>query len=243
MTTMIREMLAMSESVVVAFTNRLGGVSKGRFAQANLSTRVGDNLEDVLANRAAVLSRLNLASRALVTLQQEHTATVVRIDGASRSGAVADGMVTTDRNVVLMVGVADCLPLALVDRGNAIGVLHVGWRGLLGGIVETGVREMLLAGAHRSSISAHLGPAIGPCCYEVGEDLRRAASAAYDTASAATVTGRPSIDLASAVVQALGRQGVEDVEANVLCTRESPHHFSRRRDGPTGCQAGLVALL
>lgn len=233
-----------------AFSDRRGGLSTGRFAEANLSSRVGDDPSVVSQNRLLLLARVGLPEHRVVTTRQVHGARVVRIgvQGTYACQAVAggpvdaDGMVTTERNVALLIGVADCIPLVLVDS-EVVGVLHIGWRGLLTGVVEAGVDAMVDAGARPHSTQAHLGPAIGPCHFAVNEELQQRLAARYPAAAATTLSGTPAVDLASATLEALTRLGIAGGTRTDTCTYESRTHFSARRDGRTGCQGGLVALL
>ena len=134
---------------------------------------------------------------------------------------------------------ADCLPVALARANGdapAIAALHVGWRGLLGGIVETAV-----AALGGGPLAAVIGPGIGPCCYEVGEDVARTRSARA-SATRSSATGR--LDLWSAAEQALRAAGVEHVSRVDLCTSCNPSSSSRTAAtaASTGRQ-GLIAYV
>lgn len=235
---------------VFAFSDRCGGVSTGHFAEANLSLRVGDDPASVSENRQRLLDSLGLPRHRLLTTRQVHGATVVRVsanvlDVSPEPAGLpvdADGMVTTARGVALLIGAADCVPLVLVDA-DTVGVLHIGWRGLLHGIVEAGMDAMVQAGARPASTRAVLGPAIGPCHYPVSEDLRDRLTSRYVAAGAVTLAGAPAVDLPGATAQALAELGVAAAVRSDTCTYESSVHFSSRRDGSTGCQGGVVALL
>jgi YfiH family protein len=248
-------LLALREAgVVAAFSTRVGGVSAPPFDQANLSTRVGDEPAAVHANRRLLAERLGLAGRPLVTVRQAHTAEVVPVsrsdlpDGTAWPHAlevVADGMATREPGVVLMIGVADCLPVVLADpRRRAVAVLHVGWRGLLRGIVESGIRRLEALGGRREACVAVAGPGIGPCCYPVAAELRDRVAAVCPSAAAVTRDGTPAVDLPAGTAEALRRAGVAAVHVQASCTaEEAASYFSARRDGRTGSQAGVVALL
>jgi hypothetical protein len=220
-------------------------MSIGRFAEANLSTRVGDAAAAVRHNRERLLGTLGLDAHELVTTRQVHGARVVRIgmSGPVRPASCveADGMVTTESGIALLIGVADCLPVVLVGRG-VVGVLHVGWKGLVRGIVESGVEAMLEVGGTVGGLRAHLGPGIGPCHFPVGEEVLRRVEQRYTAAAATTTAGAPAVDVAAAVREALAGHGVVDIVGSGTCTFESGEHFSARRDGPTGCQGAVVAL-
>jgi YfiH family protein len=145
--------------------------------------------------------------------------------------AEADGQLTTTPGLAALVLVADCLPVALVGEAG-VAMLHCGWRGLAAGIVERGVRGV-------GATHAAIGPGIGPCCYEVGDEVL----AAFAPLGEGIAEGR-MLDLVEVARRLLERAGVDAVDAAGLCTRcEEDLFFSHRRDGPrTGRQAGLAWL-
>ena len=122
--------------------------------------------------------------------------------------------------------VADCLPVALAGPGAA-GVVHAGWRGLSGGVLEAGVAAVGGGGP----VAAAIGPGIGPCCYEVGDDVR-----------AVFGTSERTLDLKAVARARLEAAGVQEIHDCGLCTAcEAERFFSHRRDrGVTGRQAGLA---
>lgn len=130
----------------------------------------------------------------------------------------------------MLVLVADCLPVALLgDRGLAM--LHCGWRGLAGGIVEAASRKV---GARAAAI----GPGIGPCCFEVGEEVEHA----FGDLGPGLMNGR-NLDLPEAARRLLLRAGAETVAGAGICTSCDGRFFSHRRDrGRTGRQAGIAWL-
>ena len=153
------------------------------------------------------------------------TRVVVDSDGVED----ADGQVVTRPGVGAVVLTADCLPVALVAP-QAVAMLHAGWRGLAAGVLEEGVRALRALGAQ--DLAAAIGPGIGPCCYEVGDDVR----AAFGT------TGR-TLDLKAIARDAAGRRGRRsDVQDVAMCTSCHPDlFFSHRRDGGvTGRQGGVA---
>jgi YfiH family protein len=156
---------------------------------------------------------------------------------AQGQGEPGDGVWTDERGRPLLVFTADCLPVALVrENGDrpATAVLHVGWRGLLGGIVESGTNA--LGGA----LAAAIGPGIGPCCYEVGEEVAKPFRERFGD----DVVREGRLDLWSAAERALHVAGVEHVHRTDLCTCCNPELFfsHRRDDGRTGRQ-GLIAYV
>jgi YfiH family protein len=155
----------------------------------------------------------------------EHPLYAVPTPGLSE----ADGQATTRRGLAPLVFVADCLPVALAGPGG-IAMIHCGWRGLAAGIVERGVEEV-------EAQAAAVGPGIGPCCYEVGDEVL----AAFEALGPDIADGR-MFDLRRAARCLLERAGVASMEVSEECTSCRPElFFSHRRDGRrTGRQAGLV---
>jgi YfiH family protein len=156
-----------------------------------------------------------------------------------REGRVpeADGHVLTADGAAALVFVADCVPVALSGPGG-VAMLHCGWRGLAAGIVAKGVAAV-------GATDAAIGPSIGPCCYEVGPEVRAALQPPTGLKTAYMTINRPVgsvIDLKQVARAQLEGAGVERIELSGLCTSCEPElFFSHRRDrGCTGRQAGLV---
>jgi YfiH family protein len=136
--------------------------------------------------------------------------------------------VTSNPDLTPLVMVADCLPVALVGPG-CVAMAHCGWRGLAGGIVAAAAGEV-------EAEAAAIGPGVGPCCYEVGEEVLTA----FDDLDG-VARGR-MLDLTAVATALLERAGVTAVEASGLCTScNSELFYSHRRDGErTGRQSGLA---
>jgi polyphenol oxidase len=215
----------------VAFTTREGGVSEGPFASLNLGER-GDTPPRVAENRRLACEQLGLDSARLRVNRQRHTARVrrARPDGPREIG---DAMWTDEPDVPMLALAADCLPVAIVTTSGppALAVVHAGWRGLADGVLEAAV-----AALRPSATAAAVGPAIGPCCYEVGPEV----SSRFDP----DLTHDGILDLWSAAERALRAAGVASVEQVDLCTRCHPEQFfSYRRSGsPVGRQGVIGAL-
>jgi polyphenol oxidase len=205
------------------FTTRRGGVSDGPFASLNLGLLTDDDAERIRENRARVE---RISGGRLAQARQVHGTDVVPADPDTM--VEADGQVTTRAGVAAVALTADCLPIALVAP-EGIGMLHAGWRGLANGVIANGVEALRQVGA--GHIAAAIGPGAGPCCYEVGDEVR----AAFGT------SGR-TVDLKAIARKRLTAAGVEEVHDCGLCTIHDPERFfSHRRDrGVTGRQAGVV---
>lgn len=140
-----------------------------------------------------------------------------------------DGHVITKPGGAALVKIADCLPVAVAGPGGAA-ILHCGWRGLAAGIVAKGAAAV-------GATHAAIGPGIGPCCYEVGDELLDAFAPLGD----GIADGR-MLDLPEVARRLLREAGVERIESAGLCTRCDGRFFSHRRDGDRRRQAGVVWL-
>lgn len=167
----------------------------------------------------------------IATARQVHGAELLLHDGAPTSPAEADGHVLTSPGLAALVYTADCLPVAVAGpRGVAI--FHCGWRGLAAGIVARGVAAV-------DATDAAIGPGIGACCYEVGEEVLAAFGGLGDG-----VASDRMLDLAEVARRLLGEAGVERIELAGLCTQcEADRFFSHRREAErAGRQAGVAWL-
>ena len=156
------------------FFTRDGGVSQGLYASLNCGQGSGDDPEAVRLNRARAMETLELPPEALVTLHQAHTTQVVVVDRAWPSGErpMADALVTTVPGLALGILTADCAPVLLADaRRGIIGAAHAGWRGALGGVLETVCAAMVGLGARPTQMVAAIGPCIAQRSYEVGPEF------------------------------------------------------------------------
>lgn len=233
--------------VHVAFTSRQGGRSAPPFSSLNLSYSSGDDPEVVRANRTRALAAVGGRLESWTGGRQVHGTRTARV-GAEQRGAGwdspahvvpdTDALWTDAPDVTLVVLTADCTPIVLVDPdARRVGVAHAGWRGLTSGVIETTVAA--IGGAE--NLRAFVGPSIGPCCYEIGDDVSTLARARLGDV-VRRVDGKEHLDLWAGVLVALGRAGVREVWPAALCTRCEPGRFYSHRAGDVGRQGALVRL-
>ena len=227
-----------------AFSTRLVGVSRPPYDSLNLGLLTEDSGAAVTENRRRLVAALGPSFERVVHGRQVHGVDLARHDTpppvrsflgddnkkeqASGGLPEVDGHIVSAPGLAPLVFVADCLPVALCGPGG-VAMVHAGWRGLAGGILAAGAGAV---GATRAAI----GPGIGPCCYEVGDEVLSAFADLGDVAE-----GR-MLDLPEVARRLLARAGVGRVESAGLCTGcEAELFFSHRRDaGRTGRQAGLA---
>lgn len=194
-------------------------------ARVVFSTRSAGSVKE---DRLPLAAALGVSPGRLVSGRQTHGAELAFHREASARVLEVDGHVLRSAEPIGLVYTADCLPVALSGTGG-VAMLHCGWRGLAAGIVARGAEAV---GAEHAAI----GPGIGVCCYEVGEEVLTA----FDDLGSGIASGR-MLDLPEVARRLLERAGVGSVELAGLCTRcEEDLFFSHRRDGGPGRQAGLA---
>jgi YfiH family protein len=225
------------------FTTRRGGGSEPPFDSLNLGGAVGDDPARVAANWGLVERETGLG---FARVRQVHGARVVRLDAPTPPALEADAIVSRTPGVAACVSVADCVPVLLADpETGAVAAVHAGWRGTIARVAAAAVRALAEeAGAPAARLLAVVGPAIGPCCYEVSPELAR--RFASEIGGDAVRDGRaPALDLWTANAAVLRAAGVaaERIDALRRCTScERDAFFSHRRDaGRTGRQMAFIA--
>jgi purine-nucleoside/S-methyl-5'-thioadenosine phosphorylase / adenosine deaminase len=194
-------------------------------AKAVFSTRSAGSLRDDPGPLAAALG---ISSDRIVSGRQVHGAELAFRDVATADAPEVDGQVLLAPGPIGLVYTADCLPVAVAGPGG-VAMLHCGWRGLAAGIVARGAGTV-------GATHAAIGPGIGPCCYEVGDEVLDAFADLGDGIARERV-----LDLPEVARRLLTQAGVESIESAGLCTRCVPGlFFSHRRDGGPGRQGGLA---
>ena len=223
-------------------TLRSGGVSNPPFASLNLALHVGDAVNDVYENRRRIEHAFQLPNQPC-WLQQVHGVIAVEA-GTFNSPPEADASYTRESNTVCSVMTADCLPILFCTKqGDRVAAAHAGWRGLVGGVLESAVQALNCPPAH---LLAWLGPAIGQKSFVVGDEVRTAFSARNSINENCFV--RNSNQRWWADIYALARNellqlGVQDIFTDTSCTvTDASRFFSYRRDGQTGRMASMIWL-
>jgi YfiH family protein len=233
------------DNVHALFTTRQGGYSQGEWATLNLARHVADDPGLVEKNRES-LQRL-LPSEP-VWLNQVHSNHCVDLDvlpidqagskpnsDSQYPGVLdADAVVTSQMGRVLAIMVADCLAILVASRSQPrLAAIHAGWRGLADGVIGRTIETM-----KADDLVAWLSPAIGPCHYEVGGEVR----SRFTTASGFTARDdRWMLDLFTIARRQLAALGVTEIHGGGICTFcEAARFYSYRRDGVTGRMAALA---
>lgn len=215
------------QPVVHGFTTRERG---------NLGFGKNSGDPEVVKNRKDLFEHLHIQSRRHLQPKQVHSSTV--IDAAEfQPGMEGDAACTGSSNDLLSILTADCLPILVFHPDGIVAAIHAGWRGLYSGIIEHAMSKL------PSGAIAAIGPAIGPCCYEVSEDLAQQFEQRFGTTIVFRDKRNPHLDLVGVALMQLDKFDPAEVDAARLCTKCHPDlFFSFRRDGSSGRQMSFVGL-
>ena len=236
-------LVARSLPVRHGFTLRSGGVSEGKRASLDLGP-AGDGGPDVQENRLRLARAAGLSPESLVMAEQVHGTQVVRASPGELPEA--DALWTDAPGTWVGIRTADCVPILLSSEdGTRVAAVHSGWRGTAGRIAEAAVATLAREGTGPATLRAAIGPCIGVCCYEVGEDLAARFTDAFGADVVRREGPRPHLDLRLAVRRTLEQAGIaaahiEDVPGCNSC--DALRFFSHRRDrGGTGRHLAFIA--
>jgi polyphenol oxidase len=232
-------------------TSRLGGFSEGNYKGLNLGFGTDDDPEIIIKNRHALTEDLGIPLEWFVFMRQTHSYHIEVVDvsqrgfGAfSRENAIAntDAIITSNKNICLVVQVADCVPLLLLDSSKGvIAAIHAGWRGTFQEITRLTIEKMVSEfNSNPTDIIACIGPSVGPCCYETGNEIRQQFIQKNEKYSEIFFhkNNKLILDLWKANKMQLLAAGIkeENIEASNLCTNCNHDLFysSRFDSGNTG---------
>lgn len=243
--------------IMHGFTMRHGGVSLPPYDSLNLGAHVGDRPEAVLQNRKSLADALGYLPEHVVAGQQVHGTAVRRVSVEDRGRgslqaedalADTDGLLCTEPDVVLMAHSADCSLLFFYEPDRrCVGLAHAGWRGAVAGMAPAMVEAMVGLGCVREKIRVALSPSVGPCCYQVGENVAREVAGHLREHVLTEHGDRLHLDLAGLHVGLLQEAGIgrDNITRSDYCTNCRPDLFFsyRASGGATGRMAGIIALI
>lgn len=224
-------------------TNRLGALSQAKFGSFNLGLHVGDEAEQVLANRQSLNNYFGEQAR-IQWLEQVHGSDVHCLEKWQPEPIVADAIVTSKANIGLAIMTADCLPILLSsDDGNIIAAIHGGWRPLASNIIEKTIVQM---NVKRESVQVWLGPCIGPTAFEVGQEVKDAFTVQnemYLNAFKPLHDDKYLADLAKIATLKLNHLGIANISQLANCTySDTQRYYSYRKEGQTGRMASVIMI-
>jgi polyphenol oxidase len=205
-------------------------------AAGSFSTAGAEPVRDVMARWDALRAELRPGARRLATAHQVHGAHVVVHGGGWEGwlrGEEADGHAVTERGTAMAVSIADCVPVFVVHPSGAAALLHSGWRGTAGRIVERGIAALTLRGLPAAELRIHLGPAICGKCYEVSPDV-------YERLTGTRPARASVVDLRAVIADQAREAGVRHISVSPDCTRCHNERFFSHRAGDDGRQLGVL---
>lgn len=238
------------------FMSRIGGVSQGCFSSLNLSFKREQDEKNIFENFKIAAKTLEIDPESLVLCHYEH-GTNIAFAGREHFGMgiwrentlpFCDGVAVSEPGVTAVTIHADCNPIFFADKkGRAAGVCHAGWRGTYGDVIATIVRKFREEkGIRPEEILFGIGPSIGPCCFEVQEDVGGKFREKFGGLVLEHREGRMYVDLWSVLLLQMEAHGVppENVTLSGLCTYcNTDLFYSYRRDhGQTGAMGSFIQL-
>ena len=239
--------------LLYGFMGRQRGKSVGPYSGLNVSYRVGDDAMVVSQNVCDMKLAVGIHDGRIVTMRQVHGDHIVEVtDKKLKEAGEADGMITGESDIYLGVLTADCVPILFVaPKQRLVAAVHAGWRGTLAGIAAKTVRLF----KSRYDVEAHdlevaFGPSIGPCCYEVKEDVTVPLMKTWGrltTPSIHVKEGKSFINLRRLnrdIVRASGVPGKQLFNVGPCTACAMDQFFSyRRQGGETGRQISVIGWL
>lgn len=197
-----------------------------------------------LENRAKFFEKIGIDKDRVIAAEIVHGTKVEVVDSSSpRFVLEADGLVTEDENIFLSITVADCIPVYFYEPGNKIfGILHCGWRSIVGGIIKNGIEKVVNLGGKVENLKVALEPGINKCHFEIGKDVLDKFKEYLEYIERRDE--KIFVDLKGIIKKQLADFGIkiENIEDNPECTFESERYFSFRRDKTEPIEA-MVAVI
>jgi YfiH family protein len=228
------------------FSTRLGGKSSGAYKSLNLGIYTDDNKEDVEDNMDLIFKASNMSLVNCIYLRQIHSSNFRIIEDKYDSitkGQDGDAIITKQKCIPIGVFTADCVPILILDKGKGIiASVHAGWKGTYNKISYKVINYMIdNFGTAPSDIIAAIGPSIGPCCFQVGDDVAR------NFKFTQKINEKFYVDLWSENIYQITDCGVpkENIDTSKLCSKCNREFFYsyRRDDGNTGRMGSFIELI
>ena len=245
--------LDFDSKVCHAFTTKLGGVSRGKIEGFNLGFRVNDDEESVRENYRLLASDLRVDLNRIVLSKQSHTDNIRIVTeedagkGLTKLSDIedTDALITNIRNIALVIFSADCVPILMYDpKKEVVAAVHAGWRGSVSGIAPKCAELMKSRfGSTAEDIRVAIGPSIGKCCFEFGEEAVTYFDEKYYKKEQ---SGKFKVDLWEYNKDLLINLGVkpENIDISGICTMcESERFYSYRAHREKTGRLGAVIML
>ncbi len=231
------------EDVLAFFTDRFGGVSSGDYESLNVSPNVGDNIRNIMQNRQIIADDNGFLLENLVYMKQIHSNSVKIINNSFINEIKdCDGLITSKRKIPLMTMAADCAPILIYDKEKkVVSAVHSGRVGTKKEIVKTALELFIKEYSSKvENILIAVGPSIGKCCYEVGEEIAKETDKKYIYQK----EGSFYLDIKQMLNDQLLNFGIkkENIQISPVCTCCDKNYFSYRRDGQCGRFCGIIML-
>ena len=250
------EELFSSFGIRIAFSERMGGISEGPYRSLNVGRRVPDDQEKVAKNHSSLLEALGAGCEVCLTPYQVHRTDVYTVklgqtDYASIQEEIEQGidaLIIEPPQVAALLCFADCVPIIIVSPSSTFAVVHAGWKGMLGGIVQKAFRLLMHSDQTKGSsfspkdYNIYIGPYIHSECFETGEDVCLAFVEAFGSSC---MRDASHVDLGQALRLSLEREGVDHMriaDVNVCTVCNNDRFYSYRAQGGVCGRHGAFAV-
>ncbi len=203
---------------------------------------------EILSNRNIIAKYLKIDEKNLISPTQTHSTNIDTVKISKHDYPDCDGLILTERNCAVFLNFADCTPIILYDEKQNIGaVSHAGWRGTAGKISSLTVQKMISEyNSNPRNITAVIGPAIGFCCYNVGEEVyEKLSKTVSDFWGLFEIReGRIFVDLKNINKRQLEESGIEKIDVCPYCTvHNNDMFYSYRNENGTTLRHSAVLKL
>lgn len=252
--------------VAHGFSTRFGGVSRLPYlASMNFATGKGDSEENVLKNVELFINRLSdgeYGAESVIVAPQLHSSIIKKIGKDDRGNGLlrtspygCDGFITNVPGVIPIIRTADCVPILMVGidakAKPVVAAIHAGWRGTAAGIVLEAIKMFKEYGVAESSIKASIGPHIGECCFEVGDDMKKeVASLRGEEFANKHICNRENklfASLSQMNIALLVEAGVSEANIDVIrectCCNNEKYHSYRKTGDKRGAMGSTIFIL
>lgn len=237
------------------FTTRCGGVSENEYKSLNLRMNCDDKKENILKNYKIICDEIDVNFENLVFSNQVHCDTIYTVGKEDMGNGItkpqkfdgADGLITNVPGVPLIVFAADCVPVFFLDKKRrVIALVHSGWKGTVAGISEKCVKKMQAEfGSEPEDILAAIGPSIGVCHFEVGDEVAEVFREKFGE-SVLEKHEKYHVNMQKAIENGLVQNGIlpeNIINANICTYCNSDLLFSHRKtNGKRGVLAAIMEL-
>ena len=233
---------------VYGFFTRIGGKSSGNYKSLNGSYNNSDLKENVFNNRLRILKKFKIKKKKIFFLNQVHSSRIIEITKNNKNKKInADGMITKKRGFLLGILTADCAPMVIIGE-EYVGIIHIGWKGLLDGIIENSIIELKKKGERVDNLICLVGPHLQGKSFIVKNDFEKMLIKKNKKKYIIKIKEKKIFNFSKLISHSLRRMGIKKYEISRIDTYSNPelffsYRYSKNYDGcDCGRQISVVGI-